>query len=125
LAQDEPQETIVDNPNVQQDEDGAANVTGDPVTQPDDIGADPHTQQDGTVTGEMDTDNVLSDNLEHMTNAEEEGANNDDSTEDDLTIMKIVGESRRKAGKTGVGSRLRARKGKETELVAEEPKSRK
>ena len=123
LAQDQPQESTVaevDNPNVQQDEDAATNVTGVPVTQPDDVVADTHTQQNETVTGEMNTDNVMSENLDHMTDAEEEGANNDDSTEDDVTIMKIVGESRRKAGKTGVGSRLRARKGKETEIVAED-----
>ncbi|KAK2428548.1 hypothetical protein QL285_027061 [Trifolium repens] len=128
LAQDQPQESTVaevDNPNVQQDEDAATNVTGVPVTQPDDVVADTHTQQNETVTGKMNTDNVMSENLDHMTDAEEEGVNNDDSTEDDVTIMKIVGESRRKAGKTGVGSRLRARKGKETEIVAEEPKSTK
>ncbi|KAK2421808.1 hypothetical protein QL285_032396 [Trifolium repens] len=128
LAQDQPQETTVaevDNLNVQQDEDAAANVTDVLVTQPDDVVADTHTQQNETVTGEMNTDNVMSKNLDHMTDAEEEGANNDDRTEDDVTIMKIVGESRRKAGKIGVGSWLRARKGKETEIVAEEPKSTK
>ncbi|KAK2437040.1 hypothetical protein QL285_021981 [Trifolium repens] len=112
LAQDQPQETTND-------------VVDDTVPQTNDCVADPHTQQDENVTDKMDTDNAMSEHLEHVTIAEEEGATNDDSTEDDLTIMKIVGESRRKAGKTGVGSRLRTRKEKETENVAEGTKSTK
>ncbi|KAK2373606.1 hypothetical protein QL285_074634 [Trifolium repens] len=128
LAQDQPQETaddVVVGPNVQQDVDANVNVAGDHAAQPDDIVAETPTQQKTTVTGEIQTDNVMSENVVDMNVAEEEGANNDDSTEDDLTIMKIVGESRRKAGRTGVGSRLRARKDKEPEIVAEAPKSTK
>jgi hypothetical protein len=128
LAQDQPQETaddVVVGPNVQQDVDANVNVAGDHAAQPDDTVAETPTQQKTTVTGEIQTDNVMSENVVDMNVAEEEGANNDDSTEDDLTIMKIVGESRRKAGRTGVGSRLRARKDKEPEIVAEAPKSTK
>ncbi|KAK2404716.1 hypothetical protein QL285_054026 [Trifolium repens] len=128
LAQDQPQETaddVVVGPNVQQDVDANVNVAGDHAAPPDDTVAETPTQQKTTVTGEIQTDNVMSENVVDMNVAEEEGANNDDSTEDDLTIMKIVGESRRKAGRTGVGSRLRARKDKEPEIVAEAPKSTK
>ncbi|KAK2354424.1 hypothetical protein QL285_091946 [Trifolium repens] len=128
LAQDQPQETaddVVVGPNVQQDVDANVNVVGVHAAQPDDTVAETPTQQKTTVTGEIQTDNVMSENVVDMNVAEEEGANNDDSTEDDLTIMKIVGESRRKAGRTGVGSRLRARKDKEPEIVAEAPKSTK
>ncbi|WJX96807.1 hypothetical protein P8452_77963 [Trifolium repens] len=128
LAQDQPQETaddVVVGPNVQQDVDANVNVAGDHAAQPDDTVAETPTQQKTTVTGEIQTDNVMSENVVDMNVAEEEGANNDDSTEDDLTIMKIVSESRRKAGRTGVGSRLRARKDKEPEIVAEAPKSTK
>jgi hypothetical protein len=41
----------------------------------------------------------------------------DMSTEEDLAILKSVNVS--KVGRTGVGSRLRGRKGKETEIAAE------
>ncbi|KAK2445677.1 bromodomain-containing protein [Trifolium repens] len=127
LAQDEPQEpaNVVADPNVQQNEDGAADMVADSVPQTDDIIADPHTQQDDIVTGEMDADNIMSENVDDVTNTEKEGANADDSTDEDVTIMKIVGDSRRKAGKTGMGSRLRARKDKEPEIVADAPKSTK
>ncbi|KAK2368794.1 hypothetical protein QL285_081963 [Trifolium repens] len=82
--------------------------------------ADSFVQQDDPVTG---AENNLEE--EYVTADEEEGAKADDSTEDDVTIMKIVGDSRRKKGKFGVGNRLRARKEKVTEVVAEEPKSTK
>jgi hypothetical protein len=67
----------------------------------------------------------MSENLDYVTADEDEGANEDDGTEDDVTVMKIVGDSRKKGGKTGVGSRLRVRKERLTEAVAEEPKSTK
>ncbi|KAK2436299.1 hypothetical protein QL285_021300 [Trifolium repens] len=82
--------------------------------------ADSFVQQDETVTG---AENNLEE--EYVTADEEEGAKADDSTEDDVTIMKIVGDSRRKKGKSGVGNRLRVRKEKVTEVVTEEPKSTK
>ncbi|KAK2442881.1 hypothetical protein QL285_014030 [Trifolium repens] len=128
LAQDQPQETandVVDNPNLQQKEEIAANVTNDAVNHPDDVVADTLSKQKETVTGDMNPDNVMSENLEHVTVDDVEDDNEDDSTEDDVTIMKIVGDSRKKAGKTGVGRRLRERKETMTEVVAEEPKSTK
>ncbi|KAK2424095.1 hypothetical protein QL285_034493 [Trifolium repens] len=82
--------------------------------------ADSFVQQDETVTG---AENNLEE--EYVTADEEEGAKADDSTKDDVTIMKIVGDSRRKKGKPGVGNRLRVRKEKVTEVVTEEPKSTK
>ncbi|KAK2456352.1 hypothetical protein QL285_003726 [Trifolium repens] len=127
LAQDQPQETaddVVDNPNGQQKEEVAANVTNDAVNHPDDV-ADTLSQQKENVTGEMNPDNVMSENLEHVTADDAEDDNEDDSTEDDVTIMKIVGDSRKKSGKTGVGRRLRERKETMIEVVAEEPKSTK
>jgi hypothetical protein len=63
--------------------------------------------------------------LDYVAADEDEGANENDSTEDDVTIMKIVGDSRKKCGKTGVGSRLRVRKEQLTEVVVEAPKSTK
>ncbi|KAK2431605.1 hypothetical protein QL285_029811 [Trifolium repens] len=124
LAQDQPQETaddVVVGSNVPQDGDATVDVTKDQTAQPDDDVADAPTQHQTTVTGEIHTDNAMSDHVENVTDAEKEGANDDNSTDEDVTIMKIVGESRRKAGKTGMGSRLRARK----EIVAEAPKSTK
>ncbi|KAK2445249.1 bromodomain-containing protein [Trifolium repens] len=128
LAQDQPQETaddVVVGSNVPQDGDATVDVTKDQTAQPDDDVADAPTQHQTTVTGEIHTDNAMSDHVENVTDAEKEGANDDNSTDEDVTIMKIVGESRRKAGKTGMGSRLRARKDKEPEIVAEAPKSTK
>ncbi|KAK2369034.1 hypothetical protein QL285_082190 [Trifolium repens] len=95
-----------------------------------DVVADSPVQLERDVPVNVNTDNAMSvdDNVDYVTAdeaAEEEGANEDDSTEEDVTIMKIVGDSRKKAGKTGVGSRLRVRKEKLTEVVAEEPKSTK
>ncbi|KAK2410099.1 hypothetical protein QL285_045488 [Trifolium repens] len=92
----------------------------------DDVVADSPMQQEEGVTGAVNTDNVMSveDNINYETADEEEGAKGDDSTEDDVTIMKIVSDSRRKGGRTGVGSRLRERK-TITEGVIEEPKSSK
>ncbi|KAK2411247.1 hypothetical protein QL285_046543 [Trifolium repens] len=98
LAQDQPQDAaddVVENLTVQQDEIVADDVVGE------------------------DTNQVVEDAVMEETDHE------DDSTEEDVTIMKIVGDSRKKAGKTGVGSRLRVRKEKLTEVVAEEPKSTK
>jgi hypothetical protein len=86
----------------------------------DDVVADSSVQQDEAVTG---AENNFEE--EYVTADEEEGAKADDSTEDDVTIMKIVGDSRRKKGKSGVGNRLRVRKEKMTEVVVEEPKSTK
>ncbi|KAK2451736.1 bromodomain-containing protein [Trifolium repens] len=128
LAQDQPQETandVVVGSNVPQDGDATVDVTKDQTAQPDDDVADAPTQHQTTVTGEIHTDNAMSDHVDNVTDAEKEGANDDNSTDEDVTIMKIVGESRRKAGKTGMGSRLRARKDKEPEIVAEAPKSTK
>ncbi|KAK2352764.1 hypothetical protein QL285_090477 [Trifolium repens] len=92
----------------------------------DDVVADSPMQQEEGVTGAVNTDNVMSveDNVDYVTADEEECAKGDDSTEDDVTIMKIVSDSRRKGGRTGVGSRLRERK-TITEGVIEEPKSSK
>ncbi|KAK2454193.1 hypothetical protein QL285_001782 [Trifolium repens] len=87
--------------------------------------ADSPVQQDEGVTGVVNTDNTMSENLDYVTADEDEGANKDDSTEDDVTIMKIVSDSKKKSGKTGVGSRLRVRQEKVTEVVTEEPKSTK
>ncbi|KAK2394929.1 hypothetical protein QL285_056706 [Trifolium repens] len=117
LAQDQPQDDVIDII--------VADVTGNPNTQPGETVVDSPVQQEEAVTGDMNTDNAMSENLNYVTADEDEGANEDDSTEDDVTIMKIVGDSRKKGGKTGVGSRLRVRKERLTEVVAEEPKSTK
>ncbi|WJX81962.1 hypothetical protein P8452_64780 [Trifolium repens] len=95
-----------------------------------DVVADSPVQLERDVPVNVNTDNAMPDgeNVDYVTAdeaAEEEGADEDDSTEDDVTIMKIVSDSRKKTGKTGVGNRLRARKEKVTEVVAEEPKSTK
>ncbi|KAK2368216.1 hypothetical protein QL285_081425 [Trifolium repens] len=117
LAQDQPQDDVIDNI--------AVDVTGNPNTQPGETVVDSPVQQEEAVTGDMNTDNAMSENLNYVTADEDEGANEDDSTKDDVTIMKIVGDSRKKGGKTGVGSRFRVRKERLTEVVAEEPKSTK
>jgi hypothetical protein len=91
----------------------------------DDVVADSPMQQEEGVTGAVNTDNAMSENLDYVTADEDEGTNKDDSTEDDVTIMKIVSDSKKKVGKTGVGSRLRVRQEKVTEVVSEEPKSTK
>ncbi|WJX27714.1 hypothetical protein P8452_16501 [Trifolium repens] len=117
LAQDQPQDDVIDNI--------ATDVTGNPSIQPGETVVDSPVQQEEAVTGDMNTDNAVSENLNYVTADEDDGANEDDSTEDDVTIMKIVGDSRKKGGKTGVGSRLRVRKERLTEVVAEEPKSTK
>ncbi|KAK2358673.1 hypothetical protein QL285_095841 [Trifolium repens] len=95
-----------------------------------DVVAESPVQLERDVPVNVNTDNAMSvdENVDYVTAdeaAEEEGADEDDNTEDDVTIMEIVGDSRKKAGKTGVGSRLRVRKEKLTEVVAEEPKSTK
>ncbi|WJX83795.1 hypothetical protein P8452_66429 [Trifolium repens] len=117
LAQDQPQDDVIDNI--------AADVTGNPSIQPGETVVDSPVQQEEAVTGDMNTDNAMSENLNYVTADEDEGANEDDNIEDDVTIMKIVGDYRKKGGKTGVGSRLRVRKERLTEVVAEEPKSTK
>ncbi|KAK2458654.1 hypothetical protein P8452_05240 [Trifolium repens] len=113
LAQDQP---LDDDLGVQQDKD-----------LPDHVIADSTEQQERNRPVDENTDNAMSveDNVDYVTADEEEGAKADDSTEDDVTIMKIVGDSRRKKGKSGVGNRLRVRKEKVTEFVVEEPKSTK
>ncbi|KAK2410130.1 hypothetical protein QL285_045516 [Trifolium repens] len=112
LAQDQP---LDDDLGVQQDKD-----------LPDHVIADSTEQQERNIPVDENTDNVMSveGNVDYVTADEEEGAKGDDSTEDDVTIMKIVSDSRRKGGRTGVGSRLRERKTM-TEGVVEEPKSSK
>ncbi|KAK2445492.1 hypothetical protein QL285_016415 [Trifolium repens] len=125
LAQDQPQADVEGDSIVQQEEDAAADVSGNPSIQPDETVADTPVQQEEAVTGDMNTDNAMSENLDYVTADEDEGANKDDSTEDDVTILKIIGDSRKKGGKTGVGSRLRVRKEQLTEVVVEEPKSTK
>ncbi|KAK2428719.1 hypothetical protein QL285_027218 [Trifolium repens] len=107
LAQDQPQADVVADSNVQQDEDAAADVIGDSSVQQDEIVAD----------------DVINDVLEDE--GVEETDNEDDSTDEDVTIMKMVGASNKRGGKSGVSSRLRERKEKMTEVVAEEPKSTK
>ncbi|KAK2409484.1 hypothetical protein QL285_044905 [Trifolium repens] len=96
----------------------------------DDVVADSPVQQEKDVTANVNTDNAMSveDNIDYVTvdeAVEEEDDNEDGSTEDDVTIMKIVGDSKKRDGKTGVGNRLRTRKEKVAEVVAEEPKSTK
>jgi hypothetical protein len=90
-----------------------------------DVVTDSPMQQDEGVTGAVNTDNAMSENLDYVTADEDEGTNKDDNTEDDITIMKIVSDSKKKVGKTGVGSRLGVRQEKVTEVVSEEPKSTK
>ncbi|KAK2361488.1 hypothetical protein QL285_086630 [Trifolium repens] len=109
LAQDQPQDDVMDDSNVQQNDDIATDVTGDPSVQPDEIVAD----------------DVLAKDTDQVDDTEEEGVNEDDSTDEDVTILEIVGESKKRSGKTGVGNRLRTRKEKVTEVVVEEPKSTK
>ncbi|KAK2401666.1 hypothetical protein QL285_051246 [Trifolium repens] len=124
LAHDQPQDTntdVVDDLNVQQ-KDKTDHVLDDGGNDPDNVVADDNPHQIETATGEIHSDNVMSENLVHV-NAEDDIAG--DSTEDDVTIMKIVGDSRKKAGKSGVGRRLRERKETVTEVMAEEPKSTK
>ncbi|WJX66241.1 hypothetical protein P8452_50816 [Trifolium repens] len=112
LAQDQP---LDDDLGVQQDKD-----------LPDHVIADSTEQQERNRPVDENTDNAMSveDNVDYVTADEEEGAKGDDNTEDDVTIMKIVSDSRRKGGRTGFGSRLRERKTM-TEGVVEEPKSSK
>ncbi|KAK2417317.1 hypothetical protein QL285_039630 [Trifolium repens] len=121
LAQDQPQDTntdVVDDSIVQK----TADVTNDGGNHPDNAVADNNPHPVETATEEIHSDNVMSEHLVHVT-AEDDIAG--DSTEDDVTIMKIVGDSRKKAGKSGVGRRLRERKDTVTEVMTEEPKSTK
>ncbi|KAK2410039.1 hypothetical protein QL285_045431 [Trifolium repens] len=107
LAQDQPQADVVADSNVQQDEDAAADVIGDSSVQQDEIVAD------DVINAALEDEGV------------EETNNEDDSTDEDVTILKMVGASKKSGGKSGVGSRLRERKEKMTDVVAEEPKSTK
>jgi hypothetical protein len=74
---------------------------------------------------EDDVDHVIADEVM------EEDANVDEHTdkamsgEEDLVIVKTFGVSKKKSGKTGVGNKLRERKGKETEDAAEATKKKK
>ncbi|KAK2450359.1 hypothetical protein QL285_009481 [Trifolium repens] len=103
LAQDQPQDEMIDDVDADKD----------------DVVADSNVQQDKDIADDDDTDQV-----DHVTEDEvvEEDANEDENTEEDVTIMKIVGASRKSGGKTGVGSRLRERKGKESEVTVEATK---
>ncbi|KAK2387053.1 hypothetical protein QL285_060878 [Trifolium repens] len=91
-----------------------------------DVVADSPVQQEKEVSANVNTDSAMlvEENVDHVTTDEivEEDDHEDEDTEDDVTIMKIVGDSRRQVGKTGVGSRLRERKGKEAEVAAEATK---
>jgi hypothetical protein len=77
LAQDQPQADVMDDSNVQQNDDIATDVIGDPSVQPDEIVAD----------------DVLAGDTDQVDDAEDEGVNEDDSTDEDVTILEIVGES--------------------------------
>ncbi|KAK2444334.1 hypothetical protein QL285_015365 [Trifolium repens] len=79
LAQDQPQDDVMD--------DIATDVTGNPSTQPGETVVDSPVQQEEDVTGDMNADNAVSENVNYVTADEDEGANEDDSTEDDVTIM--------------------------------------
>ncbi|KAK2456514.1 hypothetical protein QL285_003874 [Trifolium repens] len=114
LAQDQPQAYVAADSNVQQDEVIAADVIGDPSVQQDEIVADDELAEDTDQGNDVFEDEGAEDNV-----------NEDDSTDEDVTIMKIVGDSKKRGGKTGVGNRLRTRKEKVTEVVVEEPKSTK
>ncbi|WJX12361.1 hypothetical protein P8452_02871 [Trifolium repens] len=94
LAQEQPQADVVGDSNVQQDEDVAADVIRDSSVHQDEIVAD----------------DVINTALEDE--GMEETDNEDDSTDEDVTILKMVGASKKKGGKNGVGSRLRERKEK-------------
>jgi hypothetical protein len=93
----------------------SANVENEPV------------QQEKTMSGDVNTDNFMSveDNVDHVIADEvvEEDANVDENTgkvmssEEDLVIVKTVGDSKKKSGKTGVGKRLRERKEKCLKLL--------
>ncbi|KAK2410499.1 hypothetical protein QL285_045860 [Trifolium repens] len=107
LAQDKPQDEMIN-----------------------DVVADSPVQQEKDVTVNVNTDNAMSveDHVDYVTADEavdKEDANKDESTEEDVTIMKIVGASKKRGGKAGVGGRLRERKEKVIEVVTEEPKSTK
>ncbi|WJX12364.1 hypothetical protein P8452_02874 [Trifolium repens] len=107
LAQEQPQADMVGDSNMQQDEDAAADVIRD----------------SSVHQAEIVADDVINTALEDE--GVEETDNEDDSTDEDVTILKMVGASNKKGGKNGVGRRLRERKDKMTEVVAEEPKSTK
>jgi hypothetical protein len=82
----------------------------------DHVVADTPIQQEKDSSDDANTDNVMSveENIDQEITDEvvEEDANEDESIEEDVTIMKIVGASKKRGGKTGLGSRLRERKGK-------------
>jgi hypothetical protein len=82
----------------------------------DHVVADTPIQQEKDSFYDANTENVMSveENIDQEITDEvvEEDANEDESIEEDVTIMKIVDASKKRGGKTGVGSRLRERKGK-------------
>ncbi|KAK2396678.1 hypothetical protein QL285_058320 [Trifolium repens] len=81
----------------------------------DDVVADSNVQQDKDIADDDDTDQV-----DHVIEDEAVEEDGNEDTEEDLVVLKSVGTS--KSGKTGVGKRLRERKEKVTEVVAEAPK---
>ncbi|KAK2390771.1 hypothetical protein QL285_064285 [Trifolium repens] len=98
----------------------------------DHIVADSPVQQEKDVSGEdvdVNTDNAMSveDNGDYVTADEAVDKNTDKvmSSEEDLVIVKTVGDSKKKSGKTDVGKRLRERKEKMPEVAAEATKSTK
>ncbi|KAK2396908.1 hypothetical protein QL285_058538 [Trifolium repens] len=102
----------------------------------DHIVADSPVQQEKDVSGEdvdVNTDNAMSveDNGDYVTadeavdEAVDKNTNKVMSSEEDLVIVKTVGDSKKKSGKTGVGKRLRERKEKMPEVAAEATKSTK
>ncbi|KAK2434723.1 hypothetical protein QL285_019846 [Trifolium repens] len=98
LAQDQQQADVVADSSVQQDDNVADVVLAEVTDQVNDV---------------FEDEDV------------EENVNKDDSNDEDVTIMEIVGDSKKRGGKTSVGYRLRTRKEKVTEVVVEEPKSTK
>ncbi|KAK2450697.1 hypothetical protein QL285_009806 [Trifolium repens] len=80
----------------------------------DDVVADSPVQQGKEVYVNVNTDNAMSveDNIDYVTADEVVDENTDKgiSSEEDLVIVKTVGDSKKKSGKTGVGKRLRERK---------------
>ncbi|WJX73083.1 hypothetical protein P8452_56904 [Trifolium repens] len=81
-------------------------VEDDIVEKDTNVVADSSMQQEKDVTDDVDTDNAM-------------------LVDEDVTIVKTVADPKKRSGKTGVSSRLRERKGKETKIAAEATKSTK
>ncbi|KAK2402334.1 hypothetical protein QL285_051864 [Trifolium repens] len=109
LAPDQPQDEMIDDVDADKDD-----VDADKY----DVVADSNVQQDKDIAADDDTNQV-----DHVTENEVVEEDGNEDTEEDLVVLKSVGTS--KSGKTGVGKRLRERKEKVTEVVAEAPKSTK